>query len=153
MRWGGLCLLGLGLLTGCRHDYQRLTDVRPEEERQDPRRDVGGERTTAELVRDVERGLKGNREVACAYFGVYQVLAECVGNPRFPWKKPVEIEADVVAVRELLELSHAAYPEFTRIVTEELSPLKENKELTAESRREWQRRLERLAGACREVAR
>lgn len=142
MRIEGLVCAACVWVTGCAYEY------RPSEGK--PERDIVPTRT--ELNRDVSRALSGHGEIAREYYGLYETLSLCVENPKYPWKIPREIEEDVVRAREILELKHGEYPEFTRVVAEHLAPLKENRELSEELRREWSRRLRELAEACKEAA-
>ncbi len=142
MRIEGLVCAACVWVTGCAYEY------RPSEGK--PERDIVPTRT--ELNRDVSRALSGHGEIAREYYGLYETLALCVENPKYPWRIPREIEEDVVRAREILELKHGEFPEFTKVVTEHLSPLKENRELTEEVRKEWSRKLRELAGACKGAA-
>lgn len=142
MRIGGLVCAACVWMTGCAYEY------RPAEKK--PERDTVPTRT--ELNREVSRVLSGHGEIAREYYGLYETLALCVENPKYPWKIPREIEEDVVRAREILELKHGEYPEFTQVVAAHLAPLKENRELSEDLRREWSCRLKELAGACKEAA-
>lgn len=140
-----LCLRTMFLLMlafcGCQYEY---------------RADVVSSRNeikTSTLGQQLREAFAGNREAARAYYGTYQVLADAVSSPHFGWKKPADIERDVIAVRELLNLRHQQFPEVTRLVTAQLTPLRENKDLTDQSRRAWQQSLQQLANGCREAAR
>ncbi|MFO1019233.1 MAG: hypothetical protein U0903_00815 [Planctomycetales bacterium] len=134
---------------GCRYEYRSDSRVRENQNQTFRNRDLGTSRLGAQL----RTAFQGDRDAARAYYGTYQVLADCVADSRFGWKKPADIERDVIATRELLDLRHQQFPEVTRIVTERLNPLKENRELTTESRDQWRQALEELAQGCREAGR
>lgn len=142
----GLVLVLCALSCGCQYEYRAGASQRTDSDRS---------RLTeaSSLGRRLRPAFQGDRTAAWAYSGVYQVLADCVADPRFGWKKPADIERDVVVVRDLLDLRHQQFPEVTRIVTESLDPLKENSELTTESRQKWRQALRDLAQGCREAAR
>ena len=138
-----MLIIAIMWMSGCAYRYQDHSEIRKPE---------GDEvLVSSELKGEVQRAL-GNAESARRYYGLYEALAMCVGDPKYPWKMTREIEEDVVRAREILELKHGEFPEFTKVVTEHLSPLKENRELTEEVRKEWSRKLRELAGACKGVA-
>lgn len=133
---GGIVCAGL---SGCAYDMPAV-EIFPERERVTISR---------ELEQRVRAALVGHPEEARRYAGLYEALALCAENSRYPWKMARDIEADVVQAREILELKHGERPEFTRVVTEHLTTLSENVELTEAKRREWHARLRELAEACR----
>lgn len=141
-RWiVGNCAVFLWL-TGCAYEY-RSVERKP---------DVEISPVSSRLNHDIEKALSGHGDVARQYYGLYEAMATCVSNPKYPWRLTREIEEDVIRAREILELKHGEYPEFTRVVGEHLASLKENKELSADLRREWCQKLKELAEACREAA-
>jgi len=137
----GCCALCLWL-TGCAYEFQSV-GKKPE---------IETPPISRKLNIDVANALSGQGETARQYYGLYEAMATCVSNPKYPWRLSREIEEDVVRAREILDLKHGEYPEFTRVVSEHLAPLKENRELSVELRREWCQKLKELAEACRGAA-
>lgn len=99
----------------------------------------------------VKAALKGHRDVAEGYYGIYSALADLVTAEKSPFAKPADIEWCAEHVQPLMGRKHQEVPEFTEIVSAHLKPLAENKPLTAESRAEWSKRLRELAAACKEA--
>ena len=133
-----------GSCSGCVYQYQDQAETKKPE--------IDEVVVSSGLKGQVQRAFAGETESARRYYGLYEALAICVTDPKYPWKMTRDIEEDAVRAREILELKHGEYSEFTKVVTEHLSGLKENRELTEELCRDWSRKLRELAEACKGAA-
>lgn len=155
---GAIALLCAALLSGCAVPDAQGVGTETVESRADRKSDRQ-KRDAESTLQDPELAKKINAVIpqtpagddfAFAWWGIYQAFAREVADEK-RIKREADIDEAVAFTRDFMGLKGGENAEFTRIVTEQIKPLKGH-DMTPEARKRWAELLSRLAEACKYAA-